>query len=81
MDTTKTDNEKLTIKHIKSLGLKNVNGAFHLKEMKGEVQYYDGAFHYCEGNKSLKELKTEKDLNDIVIPILNTEIQRRNASK
>lgn len=78
MDTTKTENQPLTLGHIQWLGLKNHNGAFVRKGMEGEVQYYNGGFHYCVDNKAVKALKTEKDLNDIVIPIVNAEIRERN---
>lgn len=78
MDTFKTENNPLTIEHIKWLGMKNENGAFVREGLEGEVQYYDGAFHYCVSNKEVKELKTEKDLNDLIIPIANAEIAVRN---
>jgi len=80
MDTSIGENELLTLQHCQWLGLKNENGALIRKGMKGEVQYYDGKFHYCEENKALKTLHTCKDLNDIVIPIANAEIAERNRA-
>lgn len=78
MDTTRTENEQLTIKHIQWLGMTNHNGAFIRKGLEGEVQYYDNGFHYCIDNKAVKALRTEKDLNDLIIPIANAEIDIRN---
>ena len=78
MDTSIGENEPLTLRHCQWLGLKNKNGALVRKGMKGEVQYYDSKFHYCENNTAIKTLHTCKDLNDIVIPIANAEITERN---
>jgi hypothetical protein len=80
MDTTINENEPLTISHILWLGFKNLNGAFERKNVPGEIQYVSGEFHYSVENKSVKHLKIKKDLNDIVIPIANKEIAKRNAS-
>ncbi len=80
MDTSIGENEPLTLQHCQWLGLKNENGALVRKGMKGEVQYFAGKFHYCEGNKTTKTLHTRKDLNDIVIPIANAEIAERNRN-
>jgi len=81
MDTSIGENEPLTIQHCYWLGLKNENGALIRKGMKGEVQFYDGMFHYCEDNKAVKTLHICKDLNDIVIPIANAEIAERNRKR
>ena len=79
MNTKIGENEPLTLSHCQWLGLKNVNGALVREGMKGEVQF-DGKFHYCENNVAVKTLHTCKDLNDIVIPIANAEIAKRNAA-
>ena len=76
MNTTKTENEKITIEYIQWLGFENTNGAF-TREGFAEIQYHHESFWYCEG-KNHKELLIEKDLSDIVIPVLNAEIQKRN---
>ena len=78
MDTTKTEKDPLTIEHISWLGLTNKQGAFVREGLNGEVQYIDKRFYYCEKNEIVKELNTEKDLNDLIIPILNKELQKRN---
>lgn len=80
MDTRIGENEPLTIQHCNWLGLKNENGSLVRKGMKGEVQFYDGKFHYCENNVAIKTLHTCKDINDIVIPICNAEIAERNRA-
>lgn len=80
MDTSIGENEPLTLKHCTWLGLENINGALTRKGMNGEVQFRDNKFYYCENNVVKKTLNTCKDLNDIVIPIANTEIAERNNS-
>lgn len=80
MDTTKTENNDLTINHLNWLGLKNENGAMVYNGLNGRVEYVDGEFHYSVGNSSVKHLKTEKDANDLVIPIKNKLIGERNAA-
>ena len=81
VDTTIGEKEPLTLQHCQWLGFKNENGALVRKGMKGEVQFYDGKFHYCENNIAIKTLNTCKDLNDIVIPICNAEIAERNRAR
>ena len=78
MDTRIGQDKPLTLEHCRWLGLKNENGALIMDGMKGEVQYSDGKFYYREDNRALKTLDTCKDLNDIVIPILNAGIRERN---
>ena len=80
MDTTIGENEKLNIGHIQWLGLENVNGAFVMDGLDGEIQFLKGKFYYCKDNIAIKELKICKDLNDIIIPILNTKIAERNKN-
>lgn len=80
MDTSIGENEPLTMSHCLWAGLKNENGRLVRKGMKGEVQYYDNKFHYCENNRTIKILQTKKDLNDIVLPIANAEIRERNRA-
>ena len=81
MDTSKEEHKPLTIQHCYWLGLKNENGALVRKGMEGEVQIYKGKFYYCENNKAVKTLITRKDLDDIIIPILNAEIDERNKKR
>lgn len=79
MDTSINENEPLTLEYCQYWGLKIENGALVRKGMTGEVQFYNGHFHYCEGGKAVKTLLTCKDLNDIVVPIANREIAERNS--
>jgi hypothetical protein len=81
MNTSIGENNPLTLSHCKWLGLKNENGALVRKGMKGEVQFRDGKFYYCENNVVVKTLNICKDLNDIVIPIANAEIAERNRKR
>lgn len=81
MDTSIKENEPLTLEYCYFLGLVNQRGSLVRSGMKGEVQYYDNKFHYCEDGKALKTLHTRKDLNDIVIPIANTEMAERRLKQ
>jgi len=60
------ENDPLTVAHMHWLGFKNINGAM-TKEGYGEIQFYDGDWHYCVDDKAVKVLKTCKDLNDIYL--------------
>ncbi|MBA4304636.1 MAG: hypothetical protein C0424_10465 [Sphingobacteriaceae bacterium] len=80
MDTSINENQSLTLEYCQYWGFKNENGALVRTGMAGEVQFYNGNFHYCEGGKAVKTLLTCKDLNDIVVPIANREIAERNRA-
>ncbi len=81
MDTKINENKLITIEYIKWLGFYPRNGALIRKNVAGEIQYVSGEFHYSVNNRSVKHLKINKDLNDIVIPIANEEIRKRSSKK
>lgn len=80
MNTTLTENNKLTIDHLRWLGLTIKDGAFVRKGLEGEIQYKDGSFYYCVDNTAIKKLLINKDADDLIMPIANAEIQERNAA-
>jgi hypothetical protein len=67
MDFSRTENNKVTIKHFEWLGFKNVNGALVKDGLDGEIQFYDGNFWYSKDNVAVKKIVTEKDINDIYL--------------
>jgi len=71
MNTKITENEPLTLDYCYYWRIKNINGALIRDGMKGEIQHVNNEFFYCENNIAIKQLKTKKDLNDIIIPIAN----------
>jgi hypothetical protein len=67
MDFSRTENDKITIKHFEWLGFKNVNGAFQKEGLNGEIQFVGGEFWFCQNNVAIKKIEIEKDINDIYL--------------
>lgn len=66
-DFSKTENNKVTLRHFNWLGFKNVNGALVKEGFIGEIQFYNNSFWYCKENEAVKKLEIEKDINDIYL--------------
>ena len=64
MDFTQ-QNDPITISHFEWLGFKNVNGALYKEGFKGEIQFYDNVFWFCQDGKAVSKITSEKDINDI----------------
>lgn len=71
----------LTLKLVRWCGMKLYKGALIYDGLEGEVQYYDNKFHYCKNNKAVKTLETVNDLLEIVLPIANAKIAKRNKER
>lgn len=46
--------------------MKYVNGHYEAKGLNGEVQYYEGGYHYCKNGLWVRELKTCGDLENLL---------------
>lgn len=78
MDLRINESESITLSHIEWLGFYPSKDGLVRKNLEGQVKEINGEYHYYVNNKHIKRLRIRKDLNDIVAPISNEELRKRN---
>ena len=73
--------QKISVDHLRWSGFKNTSqGRIFKREGFKDVSIsVGGSFCYDQSGSEEKKLITNGDLNEIVVPILNKEIQTKNA--